>query len=53
MRFGSIQTRVGLAVLLKNFKFTLNPKTTVPLKFDPQSFTLSPLGGVWLNVQPV
>lgn len=53
MRFGSIQTKVGLAVLLKNFKFSLSPKTKVPLKFDPQSFPLSSLGGVWLNVEPV
>lgn len=52
MRFGSVQTKVGLAVLLKNFHFSVNSKTEVPLKFDPQSFTLVPVSGVWLNVEP-
>lgn len=52
MRFGLVQFRVGLAVLLKNFKFSLNPKTEVPIKMDPKSFTLFPLGGVWVNIEP-
>ncbi|KAJ3656091.1 hypothetical protein Zmor_015192 [Zophobas morio] len=49
LRFGMLQTKVGLSVLLKNYKFSINSKTQVPLKLTPTSFTLSPEGGVWLD----
>lgn len=53
LRFGLMQTKVGLTVLLKNYLFTLNSKTQIPLKMDPFSFVMSPLGGVWLDVQRI
>ncbi|XP_063913466.1 probable cytochrome P450 6a13 [Zophobas morio] len=49
LRFGMLEAKVGLSVLLKNYKFSINSKTQLPLKFDPTSFTLSPLGGMWLD----
>lgn len=42
MRFGLMQTRVGLATLLSNYKFEVCAETQVPLAFDPKSVFLSP-----------
>ncbi|KAF2904070.1 hypothetical protein ILUMI_02104 [Ignelater luminosus] len=53
MRFGLMQTKVALAILIKNYKFSLNSKTQYPLKLDPQCVVSPPLGGIWLNVEKV
>uniref|UniRef100_U5EVH3 Putative cytochrome n=1 Tax=Corethrella appendiculata TaxID=1370023 RepID=U5EVH3_9DIPT len=51
VRFGMMEARVGLAVLLMNFKFTKSSKTAIPLKISTRSVVLSPEGGLWLNVE--
>ncbi|XP_044255038.1 probable cytochrome P450 6a14 isoform X2 [Tribolium madens] len=51
LRFGMIQSKVGLTTLLRNYKITLNKKTKVPLEMDKKAFVSSPEGGVWLDVQ--
>ncbi|XP_058820808.1 cytochrome P450 6A1-like [Topomyia yanbarensis] len=51
MRFGLMQARVGLAYLLRDFRFTLSSKTPVPLKISPGSAVLTSEGGLWLHVQ--
>ncbi|XP_053692628.1 uncharacterized protein LOC128741078 [Sabethes cyaneus] len=51
MRFGMMQTRVGLAYLLKDFRFTLASKMPVPLKIAPGSAVLTSQGGLWLRVE--
>ncbi|KAI7815424.1 cytochrome p450, partial [Rhyzopertha dominica] len=53
LRFGKMQTKVGLATLLRNFRFTLNPKTNDPLVMDPAHFLLSAKDGVWLDVEKI
>lgn len=53
MRFGKMQTRVGLAYLLKSFKFSTCNKTEVPLTMDAKSFVTSSLNGIFLNVEQV
>ncbi|KAF2892518.1 hypothetical protein ILUMI_13655 [Ignelater luminosus] len=50
MRFGLMQVKVGLAVLLKDYKFTVNSRTQTPLIMDPASFISTAKGGIWLNV---
>ncbi|KAK9884819.1 hypothetical protein WA026_009046 [Henosepilachna vigintioctopunctata] len=52
-RFGKMQTKVGLIALLLNYEFTVNEKTQEPLQYDPQSFTLSTKGDIWLNIKKV
>ncbi|KAI7815460.1 cytochrome p450 [Rhyzopertha dominica] len=52
-RFGQMQSKVGLALLIKNFQFTLSDKTITPLQMDPFSFILTTKGGMWLNVKRV
>jgi hypothetical protein len=50
MRFGLLQVKVGLVILLSNFKFSVCEKTQLPVKLDPrQVITTSPLS-VWLRV---
>ncbi|KAF2898969.1 hypothetical protein ILUMI_07205 [Ignelater luminosus] len=51
LRFGVMQTKVGLTVLLRNYKFSLNHKTKTPLKMDPYSYMLSVEGDIWLNAE--
>ncbi|XP_017082821.1 probable cytochrome P450 6a18 [Drosophila eugracilis] len=40
LRFGQMQARIGLALLIKNFKFSTCPETADPLSFDPNSSIL-------------
>nr|QZM07446.1 cytochrome P450 monooxygenase CYP6BK31 [Lasioderma serricorne] len=51
LRFDLMQTKVGLSVLLKNFRFTLNERTKIPLKLNPRAFVASVVDGIWLNVE--
>lgn len=53
MRFGLMQTKVGLVSILRNYRVKLNPKTQTPIKFDPKSGTPSVVGGLWLDVEKI
>lgn len=50
IRFGMLQTKLGLAFLLQNLRFKISSKTQIPIKIDNVSLLLLPEGGVWLNV---
>ncbi|XP_058979707.1 cytochrome P450 6a9-like [Musca domestica] len=50
MRFGKMQTTVGLAMLLKNFKFSVCSETQIPLQYDKKSFLISSERGITLRV---
>lgn len=53
LRFGLLQTRVGLATLLKNFDFSACSKTSIPLKFNAKNVVLTSKDKLWLNVKPI
>ncbi|XP_060535577.1 uncharacterized protein LOC132707671 [Cylas formicarius] len=53
LRFGLLQSKVGVATIVRNFRLTLNPRTAQPLKFDGGVFTTTAEGGIWLDVQHV
>jgi len=52
-RFGEMQTTIGLAMLLKNFQFTISSQTQIPLEFDKKSFILSSKDGIQLKVETI
>lgn len=51
LRFGLMQTKIGLIQLLTNFKFSPSDKTTIPMTFDAQALILSPPNGMWLKME--
>lgn len=53
LRFGMMQTRVGLVTLLNNFEFSPSSKTTIPLEISKKGFILSPEGGMVLKLKKI
>ncbi|XP_059614795.1 probable cytochrome P450 6a14 [Phlebotomus argentipes] len=53
MRFGMMQTRVGLATLLSKYRITPTSRTPIPMKYSPSSAVLAPSGGMWLKIEKV
>lgn len=53
MRFGQMQVRVGLAYLLKNFRFTVCDKTPIPMTYNMISYLISSKSGIYLRVDKV
>ncbi|EDS44713.1 cytochrome P450 [Culex quinquefasciatus] len=53
MRFAQMQTRVGLATLLQNFRFTVSPRTPIPPKIVPSSGLFVPQDNFWLNIERI
>lgn len=53
LRFGMLQTKLGLAMLLKHLQFEICSKTKIPIQIDNVSLLLLPEGGVWLNVSRI
>ena len=51
MRFGLMQTKVGLVSLVSKYQISVSKKTSIPVVFDPTSFGLLPLGGMWLQIR--
>jgi cytochrome P450 family 6 len=50
-RFGTMQTKIVVANLLKKFEILPCEKTLIPMKFDPLSAFQSPVGGMWLKLK--
>lgn len=53
MRFGMLQTKLGLSMLLKQFQFEVCAKTDIPLKVNNASLLLLPCAGVWLRLRQI
>ncbi|GJQ81529.1 Cyp6a9 [Trypoxylus dichotomus] len=53
MRFAMVQSKLALALLLKNFTFTLNPKTPLPMQLDTRGIVLAPKGGIWIKLEKI
>jgi cytochrome P450 family 6 len=50
MRFGLMQTKVGLVSLLSSYEVRVSEETQVPIAFDPKSFVTAPVGGMYLKI---
>lgn len=53
MRFGMMQTRLGIATVLRSFKVSPSEKTPIPMKLQPDAQLLSPAGGMHLNIERI
>ncbi|XP_059610772.1 uncharacterized protein LOC132257759 [Phlebotomus argentipes] len=51
MRFGMMQTRVGLATILNKYRINVTQKTPIPMTLSPTAAFLSPEGGMWLRIE--
>lgn len=51
LRFGLLQVKIALIILLSNYEFSLNSITSIPLNFEPLSFILAPHNGIYLNTK--
>lgn len=51
MRFGMMQTRLGLATVLNNFTITPSKKTAEKVEFLKDGQVLVPVGGMYLNLK--
>nr|WCC58061.1 cytochrome P450 [Pharsalia antennata] len=52
-RFGLLQSKVGIAMLIKNFEISLDEKMQRPLKYDPMYFLLNPKGAAWVKFKKI
>ncbi|XP_060531565.1 uncharacterized protein LOC132705147 [Cylas formicarius] len=50
MRFGMLQSKVGIATLLRRYNFSLNPKTRTPLAYPRGTFISAVEGGLWVDI---
>ncbi|XP_013112024.2 probable cytochrome P450 6a21 [Stomoxys calcitrans] len=53
MRFGKMQTKIGLTILLKNFRFSACSKTQIPMEFDKKQMLITPAKGIVLKVTKI
>lgn len=53
MRFGILQSKIGLALLLKNFKFDVCEDTETEVKIDPLEVLFTPLNGISLKITKI
>ncbi|XP_070851277.1 probable cytochrome P450 6a23 [Drosophila suzukii] len=51
LRFGLMQTCVGLAYLIRGYKFSVAPETQIPMKVVVKSILLSAENGILLRVE--
>lgn len=53
LRFGKIQSKIGLASLIRNFKFSVSKRTEIPLIYGNKTFPLATEHGIHLKVERV
>lgn len=53
MRFGMMQSKLGIVKILQNFELSPSEKTPIPIKFVPSSPFLAPVGGMHLKLKKI
>ena len=51
MRFGLMQTKVGLVSVISKYQLSVSNKTAVPLVLDTKTIVMTPVGGMWLQIK--
>lgn len=52
-RFGKMQAKLGLVVLIRNFKFGVSSQTEIPLKLNNRLNLVNPLNGIHVKVERI
>nr|WCC58060.1 cytochrome P450 [Pharsalia antennata] len=52
-RLALLQSKVGIATIIKDFEVSLDEKLQKPLKYDTMYFLLNPKGGAWINCRKI
>ncbi|KAL4713172.1 hypothetical protein ACJJTC_018817 [Scirpophaga incertulas] len=50
MRFAKVQSMLGTATFLKNFKVEPSAKTELELKFNPKTVVIQSINGLWIKI---
>lgn len=53
MRFGIMQSKVGLVTLLRDYRIKLHPKTETPLKYDPANTLSLTKGTIYVTMEKI
>ncbi|CAG9806318.1 unnamed protein product [Chironomus riparius] len=53
MRFGLVNAKYGVAMIIKNFKLTPDARMKYPLKFNPKTILMEPETGFWLKFDKI
>nr|AHJ10931.1 cytochrome P450 6EV10 [Chironomus kiiensis] len=53
LRFGTMQTKIGLIKILRNFRILPSKKTLIPMKFAPNAGFQLPFGGMWIKLENI
>lgn len=53
VKFGMMQSRIGLVTLLNSFEFSLGEQMQEPPTFSVKSFVTVPESGIYLKLKPV
>lgn len=53
LRFGKMQSYIGLISLLSKFKFSISEKTSMPLEFELKGIFCATKSGIYLKVEPL
>jgi hypothetical protein len=46
-----MQAKIGIVKLVKNFRMLPSSRTLIPMKYNPPSGFMSPLGGLFLKYE--
>ncbi|XP_046744632.1 cytochrome P450 6k1-like [Diprion similis] len=53
IRFGLLQSKLGILKLISNYELSACEKTTIPPRFDPKSLMISTDGGLFVNARKI
>lgn len=52
-RFGQMQVKLGIATMIKNFKFSFHENTSYPLLLDPRNIVVTSMHPILLTAEKI
>ncbi|KAI2473921.1 probable cytochrome P450 6a13 isoform X3 [Diabrotica virgifera virgifera] len=53
LRFGYMQSKIGIIEIIRRFKLTISPSTKMPIQIDPDLFILQSRETLYLQAEPI